>query len=351
MSVLRLRCKTESGTHPLKAALRSTSTVQELKEAIMEISGVESNEQKIMIGFPPKQLDLSDSLATLADLCIRSGDTFTIMNKVSNNQVKERSKISQPMMKRKEVPADNSCLFYSVFFGLRGYLSELNYVEAKLFRSDIANIVQSNPEKYTKAFLGKSPEDYAVWIQCDTSWGGGIELSILSNIYQIEIAAIDIQTLRADIYGQDENYPLRIYLLYDGIHYDPLFMDSIGSELPVETVFQSSDDVVLAKAIQVADEAKRAQQYTDTANFTLKCLSCGEKLTGQQAAQAHAQKTGHGNFGEIRWQCWTKITQKFFIIVNPNMTQIWSPCVIGVSCNENILLHLRYLYHLYLILV
>ena len=292
MSVLQLRCKTSTGTHRLTTKLYGTSTIKELQKAIEEASGVSEDVQKIMAGYPPKPINLTNSSMTLDDLKIRSGDTFTVVSK-------EKKETVQAAMKRREVPADNSCLFYSVFFALNGYLSERNYTEAKKFRADIATIVSSNPEKYTEAFLGKLPSDYAVWIQCDTSWGGGIELAILSEIYQVEIAAIDIKTLRVDNYGQDEKYNTRIFLLYDGIHYDPMFLDPADKQLPIQTIFTTSDDAALIKALKVAETAQKACQYTDVANFTLRCLTCNTKLSGQKAAQAHAKETGHGNFGEI----------------------------------------------------
>ena len=43
----------------------------------------------------------------------------------------------------------------------------------------------------------------------------------------------------------------------------------------------------------------QARQYTDVANFSLRCLVCGTALTGHTDAQAHAKKTGHVNFGEV----------------------------------------------------
>jgi hypothetical protein len=50
------------------------------------------------------------------------------------------------------------------------------------------------------------------WILKDQSWGGAIELSILSQYYGIQIAAYDIRTKRCDVYGveagQDENNAL-----------------------------------------------------------------------------------------------------------------------------------------------
>ena len=292
MSVLQLRCKTSTGTYRLTAKLYGTSTVKDLQMAIYDASGVAEDVQKIMSGYPPKPINLANSSVTLADLNIRSGDTFTVVSK-------EKKEPALPQIKRREVPADNSCLFYSVFFALNGYLSEINYAEAKKFRADIAEIVLSNPEKYTEAFLGKLPSDYAVWIQCDTSWGGGIELAILSEIYQVEIAAVDIQTLRVDNYGQDEKYNTRIFLLYDGIHYDPMYLDPANKQLPIQTIFTTSDDAALVQALKVAEKAHQACQYTDVANFTLRCLTCNTKLTGQRSAQAHAKETGHGNFGEI----------------------------------------------------
>ena len=159
-----------------------------------------------------KTSQLKNSSATLDELNIKSGETFTLVNK----QKTDRELIS-PGMKRKEVPADNSCLFYSVFFSIHGHISASDCNEAKQLRVEIANVVLSNPDKYSEAFFGRTPTEYAVWIQCDTSWRGGIELSILSENFQLEIAAIDIKTLCVDNYGQVEKYETRILLLYDGI--------------------------------------------------------------------------------------------------------------------------------------
>lgn len=57
------------------------------------------------------------------------------------------------------------------------------------------------------------------------SWGGGIELSILSEFYEFEMAVVDIQSLHICKFGEDKNYSERLLLLYDGIHYDPLYFD------------------------------------------------------------------------------------------------------------------------------
>lgn len=59
------------------------------------------------------------------------------------------------------------------------------------------------------------------------------------------------------------------------------------------------EDSVMIDAMRLADEAKCAKQFTDVANFNLRCLVCQQPLVGQAEAQEHAKKTGHINFGEF----------------------------------------------------
>ena len=119
MSAFRLRCKSDSGTHALKSKLYGTSTLEDLRSAVMEACGVEPQFQKIMVGYPPKALDMSDCSQTLANLKICSGDTFTVvnLNQEQKNHMQQCINL-KPTMKRHEVPADNSCLFYSVYLNI-----------------------------------------------------------------------------------------------------------------------------------------------------------------------------------------------------------------------------------------
>ncbi|KAF9611003.1 hypothetical protein IFM89_026309 [Coptis chinensis] len=121
---------------------------------------------------------------------------------------------------RRVIPADNSCLFNAV-----GYVMEHDKLKAPELRQVIAATVASDPVKYTEAFLGKSNEEYCAWILDPEKWGGAIELSILAEYYGREIAAHDIQTSRCDLYGQAMNYPERVMLIYDGLHYDALAIE------------------------------------------------------------------------------------------------------------------------------
>ena len=124
-------------------------------------------------------------------------------------------------------------------------------------------------------------------------------MSILSEIFQCEICAVDVQTVRPDNYGQDQQYTQRIFLLYDGIHYDPMFLDSGNKNIPNQTIFSTNDQSVFNQAVEVAQKAHDARQFTDVSKFSLRCITCNKLLTGQSEAQNHAKQTGHGNFGEI----------------------------------------------------
>ncbi|CAJ1438454.1 unnamed protein product, partial [Effrenium voratum] len=92
------------------------------------------------------------------------------------------------------IPADNSCLFNSVAYAMGDSSGEL--------RDMVAAVVISSPDVWTEAMLGKDPEAYADWIMDSEHWGGGIELAILAEHFQTELAAFDIQSLRVDIFGQ-----------------------------------------------------------------------------------------------------------------------------------------------------
>ncbi|KAL6052751.1 Ubiquitin thioesterase OTU1 [Balamuthia mandrillaris] len=197
---------------------------------------------------------------------------------------------------RRPVDSDNNCLFTSL-----GYvLEDHNLTEGLKLRKVIATTVKNDPVTYNEVFLEKSNAKYVEWISNSSNWGGAIELSILSDYYETEIAVFDIQTGRTDIYGQGKHYPERVLLIYDGIHYDPLaltFEEGLPKEMDV-TVFSVSDEYVMRKAQVIAQDLQKKKQFVDTGNFTLRCLVCSTGLVGQKEAVEHAKLTGHTNFGQ-----------------------------------------------------
>lgn len=59
------------------------------------------------------------------------------------------------------------------------------------------------------------------------------------------------------------SYPYRIFLIFDGIHYDPLIVESNDVNNPVQTKFSSKDTQIVNMAVDFARDAKAKHQYTD----------------------------------------------------------------------------------------
>ena len=230
-----------------------------------------------------------------------SSSSSSLSSKSSNLPLpKEPSKTSnfEGVLLRKVVPANNSCLFTSVYYVMENGL--LNLDCQKTMREHIAISVSSDPIEFNEAILGKKNSEYCKWIKDDKSWGGCIEIMILSKYYKCEICVVDIRTGRIDRFGEDCSYPQRVFIIYDGIHFDPLYLQkNVHEPDNIQTRFSTSNDVIMAQALELGNECKQAKQFTDVHNFKLRCLVCQQPLAGQKEAQAHAEKTSHINFGEI----------------------------------------------------
>lgn len=164
-------------------------------------------------------------------------------------------------------------------------------------REVIASVVGSDTEKFSDVFLGKPNADYCTWIMGKDAWGGAIEVQILAEYFQVQIVVVDTVSGCTTIFGEALNFPSRMVLIYDGIHYDPLYYSAPDGT--TQTVHPTSDSSILEKAKVTAEEAKAAHNYTDTAGFTLKCLVCGFRMKGEAEAQKHAKTTSHTNFSEV----------------------------------------------------
>jgi len=71
--------------------------------------------------------------------------------------------------------------------------------------------IKSNPELYNSAILEKNPFAYCDWIMRDDTWGGGIELSILSKCFQLRIAVVDIKNLAIEYFGEVYNINIELF--------------------------------------------------------------------------------------------------------------------------------------------
>ncbi|KAF2657821.1 OTU-domain-containing protein [Lophiostoma macrostomum CBS 122681] len=230
----------------------------------------------------------------------RSQSTPLSLQRKQNSGLKDSPEVAVPerggTMVLRVMPDDNSCMFRALGSAV---LSDSLDAMTEL-RSMVAQGIQADPDMYNEATLEKTPDDYCKWIQYADSWGGGIELSILSQEFNIEICSINVQDLRVDKFN--EGRPKRCFLVYSGIHYDTIaFVPDGVSTLDTENdqkVFDASDDVLLEAARQLCGELRKKHYYTDTQRFSITCKDCGWKGNGEKEAVEHAQATGHGNFGE-----------------------------------------------------
>ena len=201
------------------------------------------------------------------------------------------------------MPSDNSCLFrafsYLIFGPGIDSMHEL--------RSLVASTIQSDPETYSDAVLGKPREDYCKWIQTEYSWGGYVELIILAQHFQIGVASINVQDGRVDYYNEDASS--RCILVYSGIHYDAIAISPNnasmygGKAAPDEDAkaFDSSDDEILSAALDLCKELRKRNYHVDVSQMgsqVLKCLVCGWTGNGMDEVSKHVSETGHTNMSQ-----------------------------------------------------
>lgn len=197
---------------------------------------------------------------------------------------------------RRFVDADNSCLFSSI-----GYLidSEQFSETTKIqYRQIIATYVQENT--FEEGLFPTSKEDYITNIINPSTWGSAVELKIFSDIYKIEIASIDVMTNRVDIFGQDKNYKNRIYLIYNGIHYDPLVL-ATGDDIEEDIKIFSADDnntlIIFKKYVNIFKDAGDFVDLSNTNNF--ECMQCMNIFENQKDMYEHAENYEHWDFKEL----------------------------------------------------
>ena len=201
------------------------------------------------------------------------------------------------------MPDDNSCMFRALGSAVLGSsLDSMNEL-----RSIVAQTIQTQPDLYTSGLLEKAPDEYCRWIQREDSWGGGIELSILSQYFDIEICSINVQDGGIDRFNEGKHS--RCILVYSGIHYDVLAVSPAAGVSPEfdRKMFEvarlgdqgeEEDGGALIAARELCAKLRERHYYTDTAGFDIRCNVCGWMGKGEKGATEHAKTTGHMDFGE-----------------------------------------------------
>ncbi|KAJ5780895.1 Ovarian tumor otubain [Penicillium paradoxum] len=330
---MRIRIRGPSGQSTI--TFDDSATIKDLQNQIAEKTGLDAFDVKYGYPLKPLELDSFQPEQSILGAGIKlHGESLVVAQKegasrgASDDTPKAQPAPSQPSMSQRPqipqessaedppeiassdhagtfvlrvMPDDNSCLFRAVGAAVMGDMDTM--VE---LRSIIAGAIQSNPTEYTAAILGKKPDEYCTWIQNEDSWGGAIELKVLSEYFNIEICSIDVQTL--NMFQFNEGAPTRCIVVYSGIHYDVLALSP--SDPPYTRanplahgdtkIFEAVDPVVLTKAKELCRILQGKHYYTDTSGFTVRCNICGGTFTGERGATRHAAETGHYDFGEAR---------------------------------------------------
>ena len=301
--MIEVRCYYENIFFNINISMNDTFS--NLKDKIisnLSTHGIHAKESnlKIIYGFPTKTINNKeyDSL-TLSDLSIFDKESLRIqLNDSLKPEEKEKDKqneknnniidYSKYSIKKKDIAADNSCLFNAVNFAINQ-----NENSPEVIRGIISSEIMANPNEYNSAVLDKEPSDYCKWILNKETWGGGIELSILSKFFQIQIAVVDIQHITIEYFG---NYNRCIYLLYNNIHYDVFYKEENGK---ITGIFNSYDQRVKQEIMDICCDLQKHELYMDPTLYSLECIQCGHLMNGNKDVVEHTQKTGHVNFKQV----------------------------------------------------
>ncbi|KAK4177177.1 hypothetical protein QBC36DRAFT_138927 [Triangularia setosa] len=289
------------------------STLAELVNVIK--SKTELERFTLKYGYPLKNLDITSSQSsTVKDLKLR-GETIVVApvdttpapapepakpafvpKGIEPDETSLEWLARGGYMVLRVMPDDNSCMFTAV----GGALSIDN--PSSRLRAQITEYILTHPQEYTTAILGSTPQKYCSHLLEMDTWGGAIELSILSDLFNIEISSIDVKSLRVDRFGEGKD--TRIIILYSGIHYDRIAF-ALDLSYPVDcdvTKWDTQDEEVLEKARQLAAQLQKMHYYTDTTDFVIRCEVCQWIGKGMKEAGVHQKETGHKEFGEMRIQ-------------------------------------------------
>ncbi|OAF68004.1 Ubiquitin thioesterase OTU1 [Intoshia linei] len=264
--------------------IEPTCTLNELKIQIMKCIGCDSVDLKLRFNYPPTLLDTSDNFQgkgdqkTVTDYDLQQGDVIH----VDILKPLEELDLSR-CLKIEKVAADNSCLFNSICILIPGESRTPSQL-----RTIISEYIQMNPDVYTMLVLGKSIDDYCDWINLGNSWGGYIELSIFSKLYRCQFVVFDTHTVQAIRLGDYEEVA---YLNYNGIHYNPIVLNTGKSKT---TIFKVDNESIFNQAQQLTID-----QNSQVATKKIKCSVCQVILNSQFEAKDHSNKTNHYAYEEV----------------------------------------------------
>jgi len=173
---------------------------------------------------------------------------------------------------------------------------EAKFGVGQKLRKVCADAIEKDPITYCEAYLGKNNVDYVKWIQDEFSWGGAIEICLLSAHYKVQISCIDAFNFNFVHYGESAGFNSTIYLYYTGTHYDPLYAQSTSNPSAIEVSFKINDELAQSKVVAFAKEQQQIEAAKAANKPSLRCALCKEHLGDNAAAEAHYMETEHLEF-------------------------------------------------------
>lgn len=263
----------------------------------------------VRFGYPVVKIDITDDNGdlTLDDLGISSGEKITVITKVENENkpvvkpietkklnssqaIIQLSNGSEEILQIHKVPDDNSCLFHAISYCMYKDIS-LSYELRKVVSKEILK----NPILYSEVMLEKPNKEYAEWILDKNSWGGAIDIGILSKSMGTAVYVIDMDAIKIEKFNEDE-FDEFIIIMFTGIHYDAI---ELGNST---TVFNKTNELfsnlVLSGALKIAEQMKNEGYSFNTQKDKILCNVCKKILIGEREVAKHAESTGHVDFGQ-----------------------------------------------------
>lgn len=293
---VRIRCP---DGRSINLSTTSDTSLAQFMHAIEQATTIPVYKQELMVGYPPKAIDqaLENSVE---DAGIKQSAMITLKERTINP------------LEVAHQPDDNSCLFHAIAFGFndpsRAESTEQSTnqsndpITATQLREEACNAIlraASDPSSELAPFIQSiNPLDRYVDCMQKTAWGGAIECAVLSQLYNVEIVTIDVETVSIIPFNIGGPHDKRMFLLYSGIHYDCLFDQSTDQRL--FDVDAPNAALTEARALMCASNERAAGNYTNTDTFALMCSICKTKLKGSIEANQHAQLTGHAEFQETK---------------------------------------------------
>ncbi|KAI0424895.1 hypothetical protein F5Y09DRAFT_124248 [Xylaria sp. FL1042] len=226
----------------------------------------------------------------------------------SGEDVKVEMPESRTNLVLRVMPDDGDCMFTAVGGALGGLVplgasSRTDEHTPAALRRLVVGAIRENPVRFDANFLGARPDTY-----CDRlfsgMWGGGIELSILSEIFRVEICSVDVKTGKAYHFGEQQGFEEFCVVIYSGVHYDRVAETAVEGamgmvEFDVSRWNAAGNERILRRSQDICQILRDRHYYTSVSDFVVMCNECHEILQGEKAITRHYKVTGHSGVTEI----------------------------------------------------